>query len=280
MACLAQASKSGASLALVSFACCAARSLEKASRMPRIISSWRCDSRSPAFTYLRNAVGQTLAVQEIEHSVHGAERLSEVVHDAVEQNFLLLDFLQQLFVRQQGIARGLKPLLLLRECFGTDFANQQDLSCRRASERQLPAEFHGSILAAFDPIAGIGRTRRPQSPEFLSIHQKILQKRGLVPQTNEPRRSLRGAPQISWHQPGPTPSKRKSPAPRCSNSAYPWLAMKDSRIEFVDIYFASIACARFRKTFSTASPVFALVCGSSSPLRPVRVPVPARFPTG
>jgi len=84
-----------------------------------------------------------LAVQEIKNSVHGAERLGEVVHDAVQQNFLLLNLLQELFVFEQGIPRGWvarmrESMARLTPAFSTNRA-----------VRQYTEEHYLSAVAAF-----------------------------------------------------------------------------------------------------------------------------------
>ena len=58
-------------------------------------------------------------------SAHGAERLRKIVNDAVKQDFFLQDFAEEAFVGEQGIARGLKPFLLLGEG-GREIADDED----------------------------------------------------------------------------------------------------------------------------------------------------------
>ena len=182
IACLAQASRSGAS-AGAGFA---------GLLRGQVAGKGFEDSANHQFLALRFSFAgfyvfaqggrEIFALEQIEHSVHGAERLGEVVHDAVQQNFFLLNFLQEFFVFEQGIARGLKPLLLLAESFREVLQQQNSFSIERASggfERNFVA-----IRAAFDPIAGIGRAGQTRAPEFFGIHQEILKERRLVGQVD------------------------------------------------------------------------------------------------
>ncbi len=89
----------------------------------------------------------------MEHAIHRAERLREIVNDAVQQDFFLLNFFDELFVLEKGIAGGLEPRLLPCKCLRKT-ANDQYLF----SIEQVRGGFQGRFfrgVATLDPIAGI-----------------------------------------------------------------------------------------------------------------------------
>ena len=96
-----------------------------------------------------------LTLEQMENAIHCAERLGQVVHDTMQQDFLLLNFTEKLFVHQQGIAGGLKNLLLLVEGLGK-IANHQDAP----AVQKISGSFQRNFAAArlpFGPVTGIGR---------------------------------------------------------------------------------------------------------------------------
>jgi hypothetical protein len=127
-------------------------------------------------------VREIFTAEEMKHSVHGTERLREIVDDAVQQNFFLLNFFQEFFVFEQGIARGLKPLLLLSECF-REIVNQQDSFPVERAGGGFQRDFT-AIRATLDPIAGIHRAGRTRAPEFFSINEKVFEERRFVGQAD------------------------------------------------------------------------------------------------
>ena len=116
---------------------------------------------------------QMLAVEQMKNAVHGAERLGQVVDDTVQQDFFLLNFTEQLFVDQQGIASGLKNLLLLVESLGKVAHDQHTTAVQKIS-----GSFEGDFAAtrfAFGPVAGIGRAGGGFGiPKLLRIENKIF----------------------------------------------------------------------------------------------------------
>src|ERR1700679_738979 len=111
----------------------------------------------------------------MKNAVHRAERLGEVVHDAVEENFLLLNFMEKFLVDQQGIARSLKQFLLLVEGLRKIADHNQALALEqigRGFERNFTA---GGI--ALRPISGISGAGRFGSPKLLGIEKKVFQER-------------------------------------------------------------------------------------------------------
>jgi len=112
--------------------------------------------------------------EAIETAAHGAQRLRQIMNDAMQQDFFFLNFAQELFVIEHGIARGLQPLRLFREG-RRGITDEQNLFSVEAQsgcfERRLDA-----IHAAFDPIAGIRGAAGLGIPELFSVQEEILEK--------------------------------------------------------------------------------------------------------
>src|SRR6202041_4161405 len=89
--------------------------------------------------------------QQIEASSDGGERLGKVVNDAMQQDFLFLNFAKKLLVSQQGIAGGLEPLLLFGKMRGEILQNQNLFVIERQSE-SFERDF-AAIFVALGPIA-------------------------------------------------------------------------------------------------------------------------------
>src|SRR5271156_6849789 len=119
--------------------------------------------------------------QKIKAAAHGAKRLGKIVDDAMQQNFFLLNFAEKLFVDQKGIARGLEPLLLLREVGGQVSQDQDFLAIKRECEgfeRNV-----ASIFISFGPIARTCGAFRFGVPEFFGVHQEVFEERRVFGET-------------------------------------------------------------------------------------------------
>src|SRR5580658_6485406 len=119
--------------------------------------------------------------KKIEAAAHGRERLREIVNNAVQQNFLLLSFANQALVGEQGIAGGLKKLLLLGKRAGK-IANQQDLLACQPERGGLKGNFLAGGVS-LDPTAGARGTRCPRLPEFLGVGKEVFEEGRFFSQT-------------------------------------------------------------------------------------------------
>src|ERR1700722_1066610 len=119
------------------------------------------------------------------------------MHDAVQENFLLLNLTKEFFVDQKGIARRLKQFLLLVEGLGKIADNDKTLALE-----QIGGGFQRNFASgriAFRPITRINGSGGFGSPELFGVEEKVFQERRSIPNAN----CFLAGGEIAPHRPAP-----------------------------------------------------------------------------
>src|ERR1700723_291040 len=119
------------------------------------------------------------------------------MHDAVQENFLLLNLTKEFFVDQKGIARRLKQFLLLVEGLGKIADNDKTLALE-----QIGGGFQRNFASGritFRPITRINGSGGSGSPKLFGVEEKVFQEWRRITNAN----GLLTRGKIAPHRPAP-----------------------------------------------------------------------------
>src|SRR5215470_8298217 len=182
--------------------------------------------------------------------MHHAEGLREVVDDAVQQDFLFLDFAGQAFVVEQGVAGGLQHFdLLVKLQVRTE--DGQDALAIQKQRAGLQRNF-AAAGRPFDPGFRLAGSEAGCFPEGFGFQQKVFEKGANLGKRNG---TQRYAPQVC------EPSGELGDGHECASAVVleqRKAHLREEVFKYAGHIHPSIFRASKQKASSTPSPVLAL----------------------